>query len=163
MPVAASCLASGFGACCATVANGSATVNFDHALPAGIGVGDVLTFDGVGPPVGPVENFRILSVNGPRTSATVETAAGVAHTLQDYRITSPFKTGNVSPSLAEQHVMIGNGDQQQNVNWSSEFEGDIDEVRISRAARSDNWIATEYANQSSPSTFYRVGDEELVP
>ncbi len=36
------------------------------------------------------------------------------------------------------------------------FTGSIDEVRVSSSARSSDWIATEYANQSSPSTFYSI-------
>ncbi|MCG6923367.1 MAG: right-handed parallel beta-helix repeat-containing protein, partial [Acidobacteria bacterium] len=67
---------------------------------------------------------------------------------------SMAKTGNISPSIAEQHVWIGHGDQQQNRGWSGEFEGDIDEVRISRVARSLAWIQTEYNNQSNPGPFY---------
>jgi hypothetical protein len=35
--------------------------------------------------------------------------------------------------------------------------GGIDEVRLSDIVRSADWIATEYANQSSPSTFYSYG------
>lgn len=35
--------------------------------------------------------------------------------------------------------------------------GGIDEVRISNAVRSAGWIATEYNNQNSPSTFYSIG------
>lgn len=38
--------------------------------------------------------------------------------------------------------------------------GIVDEVRIATVARSAAWIATEYANQSSPSTFYAVGPEK---
>jgi hypothetical protein len=34
--------------------------------------------------------------------------------------------------------------------------GDEDEIRISTVARSADWIATEYTNASSPSTFYSV-------
>jgi hypothetical protein len=41
--------------------------------------------------------------------------------------------------------------------------GTLDELRIATVTRTAGWIATEYENQSSPSTFYRVGDEELVP
>jgi hypothetical protein len=37
------------------------------------------------------------------------------------------------------------------------FKGGMDEVRVSKIARSADWIATEYNNQSSPSTFYSVG------
>ncbi|HEY4239021.1 MAG TPA: DUF2341 domain-containing protein [Kofleriaceae bacterium] len=34
--------------------------------------------------------------------------------------------------------------------------GIVDEVRISTDARDANWVATEWANQSSPSTFYQL-------
>ena len=43
------------------------------------------------------------------------------------------------------------------------LEGSIDEVRIATTNRNAGWISTEYANQSSPGTFYTVGTEELVP
>jgi outer membrane protein assembly factor BamB len=39
------------------------------------------------------------------------------------------------------------------------FPGDLDEVRVSNVARSPEWIATAYNNESSPSTFYTVGPE----
>ncbi|MGL1889202.1 MAG: DUF2341 domain-containing protein, partial [Reichenbachiella sp.] len=42
------------------------------------------------------------------------------------------------------------------------FSGIIDEVRITQGIRSADWIATEYANQNDPSTFYTVGTEEIV-
>lgn len=35
--------------------------------------------------------------------------------------------------------------------------GGLDEVRISRVARSAAWIATEYANQAAPASFFAVG------
>lgn len=41
--------------------------------------------------------------------------------------------------------------------------GTLDELRIATVARSQAWIATEYANQSAPGTFYTVGAEELAP
>jgi|GEM_PF-6070409 len=40
-----------------------------------------------------------------------------------------------------------------------EFNGIIDEVRVSDTARSADWIKTEYNNQSSPSDFYKIGNE----
>ena len=43
------------------------------------------------------------------------------------------------------------------------FNGFIDEVRISKTARSVDWISTSYNNQRSPSTFYEVGSEETPP
>jgi len=43
------------------------------------------------------------------------------------------------------------------------LDGMLDEVRLATVARSAGWIATEYANQKSPQTFYSVGAEEIVP
>lgn len=40
------------------------------------------------------------------------------------------------------------------------FNGKIDEVRTSKTARSADWIATEYNNQSAPASFYTVGTEQ---
>jgi hypothetical protein len=39
----------------------------------------------------------------------------------------------------------------------------VDEFRISSNVRSSDWILTEYNNQSSPSTFYMVGSENIIP
>ena len=41
-------------------------------------------------------------------------------------------------------------------NWN----GGLDEVRLSNIVRTATWVSTEYNNQSSPSTFYSVGTEE---
>jgi len=41
-------------------------------------------------------------------------------------------------------------------NNSYDYNGEIDETRISDIPRSEEWIQTEYNNQSSPSTFYSV-------
>ena len=42
---------------------------------------------------------------------------------------------------------------------ASFYQGNIDEFRFSNSARSADWIATEYNNQNSPSTFYSVAPE----
>jgi len=42
------------------------------------------------------------------------------------------------------------------------FNGIADEVRLSSTARSPAWIAAEFANQSSPATFYEVGPEQAL-
>jgi len=72
------------------------------------------------------------------------------------------KTGNVAPSTGEAEVFIGQGDLPENVSWSGQFEGEIDEVRISNVARSADWILTEYRNQLAPAAFYAVGGETPV-
>jgi len=42
------------------------------------------------------------------------------------------------------------------------FVGTLDEVRISRSARSADWIATEFCNQSTSCVFYSTGSENSV-
>jgi hypothetical protein len=42
-----------------------------------------------------------------------------------------------------------------------QFYGLVDEVRVSSVARSSAWISTEYANQNDPSSFYKIGPEEI--
>jgi hypothetical protein len=37
------------------------------------------------------------------------------------------------------------------------FNGQLDELRISKSVRSADWIATEYNNESNPATFYSIG------
>ena len=49
--------------------------------------------------------------------------------------------------------------------WGAAFDrfaGTIDEVRLSRAARSASWNATQYRNQSSPQTVLGAGTRELA-
>jgi len=53
--------------------------------------------------------------------------------------------------------------QALDIGWdgdNEEFNGVIDEVRVSNVARSLEWIGTEYNNQNSPSTFYTIGNGE---
>lgn len=48
-----------------------------------------------------------------------------------------------------------------NSNNSAEgFDGNLDEIRISNIARSENWLTTQYNNQNSASTFYTIGSQE---
>lgn len=44
-------------------------------------------------------------------------------------------------------------------NGTLRYVGQLDEVRIASVARSADWIATEFNNQSSPGTFFSVGAE----
>jgi len=69
------------------------------------------------------------------------------------------KTDNILAASPENEVWIGHGDQPKDVAWSYEWQGQIDEVRISNTGRTADWILTEYNNQNDPSTFYGVGDE----
>ncbi len=77
-------------------------------------------------------------------------------------------TNSRSGSIAAQtgNLSIGSGYYAGGV--GDYLNGVVDEVRISNIARSGDWVATEYNNQSSPSTFVSVsspsgGEEQLLP
>jgi hypothetical protein len=70
------------------------------------------------------------------------------------------KTDAIEPSSMEKGLWIGHGDQPKDKVWSAEWDGQIDEVRISNVARSTNWVATQFQNQDDPNSFYAVGVEE---
>jgi hypothetical protein len=104
-------------------------------------------------PVGPnVWHHLVATYDGTTMTVFVD---GASHA-------SAAKTGNVPPSNAQPAMWIGHGDQGDNVPWSGQYEGELDEVRISRSSRSADWVATAFANQSSPGTFESFGPETLV-
>jgi hypothetical protein len=70
------------------------------------------------------------------------------------------KTNAIEPSSFEKDFWIGQGDQPQNKTWSAEWDGQIDEVRVSDVTRSAGWIQTQFNNQYNPSGFYSIGMEE---
>ncbi|MDD1671127.1 MAG: DUF2341 domain-containing protein, partial [Methanomicrobiales archaeon] len=74
------------------------------------------------------------------------------------------KADAITPSnTGEKAMWIGHADHPAGVPWSGEWEGQLDEVRISKVGRSDSWVRTEYNNMNSPGTFYSVGSEEASP
>ena len=65
-------------------------------------------------------------------------------------------TSSSSNSFSNTGVLkIGNG-------LDGFFNGTIDEVNIDNTARSASWIATEYNNQKTPSTFYALAAQEVL-
>ena len=60
-----------------------------------------------------------------------------------------------APNSASSPVWLGNDASGFNIG----VVGYLDEARISNTALSSSWISTEYKNQSSPSTFYTVGNQ----
>ena len=65
-------------------------------------------------------------------------------------------TAHGAPLTATGSLSLGNGV------GSTNFAGELDEVRVSSTARSAAWLVTAYNNQSSPSTFYSVGAENAA-
>jgi len=71
-------------------------------------------------------------------------------------------TSASTPGTPTTHLTIGNELDASNRPYRF-FNGIIDDVRISNSVRSADWIKTEYNNQSSPGTFYSIGDEQPRP
>jgi hypothetical protein len=78
-----------------------------------------------------------------------------ANTTHSIYFNGSLATSNINsnvPTSAATGIDIGAWPQQSLYDHAS-----IDEFRVSTTARSADWIATEYTNQSSPSTFYSTG------
>jgi biopolymer transport protein ExbB len=71
-----------------------------------------------------------------------------------------FKTETI---IAGQLRVAASGAVLVGKSSSSYSQIDVDEVRLCQMERSFDWGITEYRNQSSPSTFYGVGDEIEAP
>lgn len=65
-------------------------------------------------------------------------------------VTTPF-----TPYTPASNMWIGSG----SASGGYSFGGMLDEVRFSNVARGASWLATEFANQKSPATFFTVGSE----
>jgi hypothetical protein len=65
----------------------------------------------------------------------------------------PSGTNSISISFGTGNYYIGDAQNGET------FIGNIDELKLSASVRSPDWIATEYNNQNSPSTFYSVSTE----
>ena len=72
---------------------------------------------------------------------------------------APIATAETSSITARsQELRIG-----EDNNSAQPYLGCIDELRVSSIVRSAGWLATEYANQSSPATFSIAGSQEISP
>ncbi len=67
-------------------------------------------------------------------------------------------TTSMSVSGQSVGLVAGSGGDPAN---GQDFIGSIDEVRVSNAVRTSSWIATEYNNQNSPSTFISLGTQTI--
>ena len=66
-------------------------------------------------------------------------------------------SGTIS-SIYDSNTPLLIGEIQYNA--ARNFDGVIDEARVSNIARSAEWIATEYNNENNPGIFYSIGNEE---
>ncbi len=72
---------------------------------------------------------------------------------------SPSTVTKQSPTPGPLAYYSFGNSEVTNAGNSSAYSGGLDEIRISSSARSSDYIATEYNNYSSPSTFYTIGAE----
>jgi len=86
-----------------------------------------------------------IRVNG----ATAETLTNVLGTNTGDWV------GDISPTTPDKSDIgaVYAGGAYSNVNF---WHGIVDEVRLSNVERGDDWVSTEYNNQSSPATFYSI-------
>jgi hypothetical protein len=83
------------------------------------------------------------------------TRSGTSLTFTKNGSSSGLAVPTRSNAIADDYLTIGSI-----YGGFDEFDGIVDEVRVSNSARSGDWIAAEYANQSSPNTFYAIGAEQ---
>ena len=104
---------------------------------------------------------------------TVQTASTITDTAGWHLLTSTFNTtngfnlyidGNLDISYPLKTTTLTTSAHSlyigEIVDSLTNFDGKMDEVRISSTARSADWVKTEYNNQSATSTFYTIGSQQ---
>lgn len=86
----------------------------------------------------------------------VYAANGTSYLQVDNNTPATQSTSGGVTSLTTEPTEIGRDSRGQ-----AEYTGDIEEFRIQTRTITGDWVDTTYANQSSPSTFYSVGTEEV--
>lgn len=97
------------------------------------------------------------------TSGWVHIAFTTDGTTTTFYINGSTDTGGTLTPYSNTSTYYLIGSRRSPSSSSMSFDGFIDEVRYSTTVRSGDWIATEYANQNSPTTFYAMGSEDAPP
>lgn len=106
---------------------------------------------GIAPTVGYMDSgYSFASTSTPVSVAMVNSGGTTKFYVNGAQTAN---TSALSPAAPLQNLSIGSATGVYN------FAGVIDEVRISNVARSVDWLATEFANQNAPSSFYSIGAE----
>jgi biopolymer transport protein ExbB len=118
-------------------------------------------------------NFYFKASGGTQTSTATSTTVS-ANTWYNFHITCDvandvvkiYLNGSlISTVTVDAGASLANGQNQHFGCFnssSSYFNGVLDEMRIALTDFSADWIATEYNNQSSPSTFYSVSTHQTA-
>src|SRR6266404_3620009 len=78
------------------------------------------------------------------------------HAIYINGVLATSNTNSNVPQATETGIDIGA--------WPTSYyhKGGLDEFRVSTNARSSDWIATEFANQNAPSSFYAIGSADTT-
>lgn len=74
-----------------------------------------------------------------------------------------YKNGSLATSNNASGSLLSNTDSLligKRIGSERYLNGDLDELRVLNVALSTDWIATEWANQNTPASFYSLGAEE---
>jgi RHS repeat-associated protein len=87
---------------------------------------------------------------------TIAPSGATAYVCQAGSCTSSFESLQEQPQVSTTPWYLGS---DESIPGSRYWGGSLEESRISNVARSSDWIATEFANQGSPATFYSISSE----
>jgi prepilin-type N-terminal cleavage/methylation domain-containing protein len=74
---------------------------------------------------------------------------------------SPATDSMTTLSIASGGLFIGADQDSVGGSFDEWLDGELDELRLASVVRSAGWVANEYVNQDSPSSFYSVGAIEI--
>ncbi|HEX7361262.1 MAG TPA: LamG domain-containing protein [Bryobacteraceae bacterium] len=125
--------------------------SLDGSVSNALGVAGVNTWDAIAP-----SNSATIGawtqVVFTRNGGDASNALYVNGSPSAIRIPAAAQAYAFADNLDDKQIGMGTANQQS---WN----GLLAEFRLSKVARSADWVAAEYANQSSPSTFYALGAE----
>jgi hypothetical protein len=87
------------------------------------------------------------------------TAAGVKFYQDGVALSTTTDEDDLASNSIQNSTPVHFGSRE---NGGLYYNGLLDEVRISAAVRTPDWIASQYNNQNSPSTFYALGTEQAI-
>ncbi len=130
-----------------TIVNRAAwtTTDMINTNPSPCSIGYKWTYDTKVEMSDNVWNYVTITRDGANTNIILN---GTSHTYSNENSTSHHYMGQIGLQIA----LTGFGYRAPN--------GKVDEVRISNVAKSVSFTTADYNSQSSPSTFYTLGDED---
>jgi len=120
------------------------------------GSGNVLGIDN-GTSFGAYSTVLVSGLNVPSGAWTSLAVTRSGSTVSVYKNGALIGTGTFGTPYN-----VANFAEMGNAGGINHYGGKLDEVRISSSARSAAWIRTEFNNQSSPVTFFSLGNEQTV-